>query len=441
MPPASDTGRPRPLPVLVRAFAHRNYRLYFFGQFVSVTGTWMQAIAQAWLVYRLTGSAVQLGLVSFAGQIPVFLLSPIGGAVADRYSRHRAVITTQTSAMLLALILAGLTLGGIVRVWEIFVLAALLGVVNAFDIPARQAFLVEMVGREDLMNAIALNSSLVNAARVVGPAVAGLLVAAIGEGWCFFVNGISYVAVLGCLLAMRLPPRAAPGRGHSATRAIIEGFGFVWRTGPIRALLVLLGIVSLTALPYSVLMPVFADRVLHGGADTLGLLMGASGFGALIGALSLAARRGVRGLGRWVAVASLAFGLLLGLFAVSRTLWLAMVLMVPIGAAMMIEMSASNTLIQAMVPDALRGRVMAVYSMMFMGMAPFGSLVAGVIAERFGSPWALAAGGLGCAVSAGVFWLRLPAHRVEARQLIVAQEMMGGLPAAGVTGQGGDADA
>jgi MFS family permease len=433
VPPESETGSSRPLPAVFRAFAHRNYQLYFFGQFVSVTGTWMQAIAQAWLVYRLTGSAVQLGLVSFAGQIPVFLLAPIGGAVADRYSRHRAVLTTQTSAMILALVLAGLTLGGVVRVWEIFVLAALLGVVNAFDIPARQAFLVEMVGRESLMNAIAMNSSLVNAARVVGPAVAGLLVAAIGEGWCFFVNGISYLAVLGCLLAMRLPARTPRERSRSAAADIIEGFRFIWRTGPIRALLVLLGIVSLTALPYSVLMPVFADKVLHGGPDTLGLLMGASGFGALAGALSIAARQGVRGLGRWVAAASMAFGLVLAVFAVSHTLWVSMVLMVPVGAAMMIEMSASNTLIQAMVPDALRGRVMAVYSMMFMGMAPFGSLIAGLIAQRLGAPWALGIGGLACAASAGVFWLRLPAHRVQARQLIVAQEMVGGLPAAGVT--------
>ncbi|MDE3153826.1 MAG: MFS transporter [Acidobacteriota bacterium] len=432
------TTSSRPLPVLFRAFAHRNYRLYFFGQFVSVTGTWMQAIAQDWLVYRLTGSAVQLGLVAFANQFPVFLLAPLGGAVADRHSRHRAVLGTQSSAMLLAFTLAGLTLSGTVRVWEIFILATLLGVVNAFDIPARQALLVELVGREDLMNGIALNSSLVNAARVVGPAVAGLLVAAIGEGWCFLVNGTSYLAVLGCLLAMRLPPRAASHRAHSAGRAIVEGFWFVWRTGPIRALLVLLGIVSLTALPYSVLMPVFAARVLHRGADTLGLLMGAAGLGALAGALSIAARQGVRGLGRWVAAASLAFGLLLVVFATSRTFWLAMGLMVPVGAAMMIEMSASNTLIQAMVPDALRGRVMAVYSMMFMGMAPFGSLAAGAIADRLGVRWALALGGLACATSAVVFWLRLPAHRIQARQLLVAQEMAGGVPAASVTSQAGD---
>jgi MFS family permease len=418
----------------VRALRHRNFQLFFGGQLISLTGTWMQSVAQSWLVYRMTRSSAILGLVSFFSQIPVFLLAPIGGAVADRVNRHRVVVWTQTVSMLLAFTLAALTLGGLIRGWHIFVLAAALGVVNAFDIPARQAFVVQMVGREDLMNAIALNSSMVNGARVVGPAVAGVVVAAVGEGWCFFLNGVSYIAVIIGLLMMRVHRTRARHSGRSALADIAEGFRFVGRTAPIRALLVLLGIVSLTAMPYAVLMPVFADQILHGGAAALGILMGASGVGALAGALSLAARRGVRGLGTWVAVATLSFGISLLLFSMSRHFWLSVVLLVPVGASMMVQMAASNTLIQAMVPDALRGRVMAVYSMMFMGMAPFGALLAGSLADRIGAPITVAAGGIVCVCAAVVFRLRLPALRGEARQLIVAQEMAGGLPPAEVTG-------
>jgi MFS family permease len=416
-------------PGLVRSLRHRNYQLFFGGQLISLTGTWMQQIAQSWLVYRLTRSSALLGFVSFSGQIPVFLLAAVGGAVADRLNRHRIVVCTQTAAMVLAFALAALTLSGAVRVWHVFALSAALGVVNAFDIPARQAFLVDMVGREDLMNAIALNSSMVNGARVVGPAIAGAVVAAVGEGWCFLLNGISYIAVIVGLLLMRLgAERHRPALGRSAIADIVEGFRFAGQTAPIRALLVLLGIVSLTAMPYAVLMPVFADRILHGGPGGLGLLMGASGIGALAGALSLAARRDIHGLGRWVAASTLAFGVVLLLFSTSRTFWLSAALLVPVGASMMVQMAASNTLIQAMVPDALRGRVMAVYSMMFMGMAPFGALFAGWMADRIGAPAAVAAGGVVCIVSAGVFWMRLPALRVEARRLIVAQGLTAGTP-------------
>ena len=394
----------------------------------------MQQVAQSWLVYRLTHSSELLGLVSFFGQIPVLLLAPIGGAVADRINRHRIVVWTQTSAMILAFLLAALTLTGLVRVWHVFVLGALVGVVNAFDIPARQSFMVDMVGREDLMNAIALNSSMVNGARVVGPAVAGAVVAAVGEGWCFLLNGVSFMAVIGGLLLMRLAPPKRPARAAgSAVADIMEGFRYVARTAPVRALLLLLGIVSFTAMPYSVLMPVFADRILHGGAAGLGLLMGAAGVGALIGALSLAARNTVRGLGTWVATATLAFGIALVLFSLSRTFWLSVALLVPVGATMMVEMAASNTLIQVMVPDALRGRVMAVYSMMLMGVAPFGALYAGSLAERIGAPDTVASGGGVCLVAAVVFGLRLPMLRGEARQLIVAQESAGGDPPAEIT--------
>jgi MFS family permease len=425
------------LALILRAFRHRNYRLFFGGQFISLTGTWMQTVAQAWLVYRLTGSAVLLGFVAFSGQFPVFLFASIGGAFADRHRRHRILVITQTASMLLALYLAALTLTHQVQVWHVFVLAALLGLVNAFDIPTRQAFVVDMVGRGDLINAIALNSSMFNGARIVGPAVAGMLVATVGEGWCFFANGISYIAVIAGLLLMKLkkPERVLlPG---SALTSIIEGLGYVGRTEPVRALLLLLGLVSLLGMPYVVLMPIFADQVLHGGAQGLGVLMGASGIGALIGALSLAARQGVRGLGRVIAFSAGGFGASLILFSLSRSFWLSAGLLLPVGFFMMVQMAASNTLVQAMVPDRLRGRVMAVHSMMFMGMAPFGALLAGTLAHRLGAPISVALGGAVCIIGAVLFWSRWPVFRREARQMIVAMQMAGGDPADETTGEAG----
>ena len=418
---------------VLRALRHRNFQLFFSGQLISLIGTWMQNVAQAWLVYRLTGSSLLLGAVGFAGQIPVFLMAPIGGVVADRNNRHQVVIATQTSSMLLAFILAGLTLAGAVQVWHIFVLASLLGVVNAFDIPARQAFLVDMVGRDDLMNAIALNSSMFNGARIIGPAIAGVLVASIGEGWCFFANGVSYIAVIVGLLLMRLTRPAALAREASPLEHIMEGFQFVKRTTPIRALLLLLGLVSLVGMPYAVLMPIFADRILHGGARGLGILLGATGVGALLGALTLAARSGLKGLGRWVAFSCAGFGVSLIAFAASRSFWLSAAFLIPVGYSMMLQMAASNTLIQAMVPDELRGRVMAVYSMMFMGMAPVGSLFAGVMADRVGAPVTIIIGAIGCLVGAALFGSRLPSLRVQAQQLIIAQGMEGGTPAEEMT--------
>jgi MFS family permease len=418
--------------VTLRALRHRNFRLFFGGQLASLIGTWMQNIAQSWLVYRLTDSSLLLGAVGFAGQIPVFLIAPIGGATADRHDRHRLVIATQVTSMLLAFVLAGLTLSGKVQVWHIFVLAALLGTVNSFDIPARQSFLVDMVGKADLMNAIALNSAMFNGARIVGPAIAGVLVASIGEGWCFFVNAVSYIAVIVGLLVMRVDtPRKLAAAGPPLQH-IIEGFRFVKRTRPILALLSLLGLVSLAAMPYSVLMPVFADRVLHGGARGLGILMGATGVGALLGALTLASRSRLRGLGLLIACSCGGFGAFLILFSLSRHFWLSTALLVPVGFCMMLEMSASNTLIQAIVPDDLRGRVMAVYSMMFMGMAPFGALMAGALADRIGAPITVALGAIACVGGAILFGMRLPNFRAEARQLILAQATAGGEPSAPV---------
>jgi MFS family permease len=332
-------------------------------------------------------------------------------------------------------------------VWHVFVLAALLGVVNAFDIPGRQSFLVDMVGKEDLMNAIALNSSMFNGARVVGPAVAGVLVAKLGEGWCFFTNGVSYSAVIAGLMMMKVhaPPRVSAKT--SPWEHMVEGFRFVNRTAPIRALMVLLGIVSVTGMPYVVLMPIFADKILHGGgqefasligsrdlgAVRLGILMGASGVGALLGALTLAVRTGVKGLGRWVSVCCAGFGVSLILFAFSKSFWLSVLLLLPVGYFIMLQMASSNTLIQVMVPDELRGRTMAVYSMMFMGMAPVGALLGGALSDRLGAPLTVAIGGLASLLGAWWFAAQLPKIRVEARQLIIAQAMAGGEPAEEMT--------
>ena len=416
------------LPPTLRALRYRNFQLFFGGQLISLIGTWMQNVAQAWLVYRLTGSSVLLGLVSFSSQIPVFLMAPVGGIVADRFRRRRVVIGTQTAALLLALVLAALTLSGVVRVWHVVVLSALLGVVNAFDIPARQAFFVEMVGREDLINAIALNSSMFNASRIIGPAVAGILVAGIGEGWCFFANGVSYFAVIAGLLLMTVDDRKPVKREASPLADVIEGFRFVIGSPPIHHLLILLGILSATGMPFAVLMPIFADQILHGGAKGLGILMGASGVGALAGALLLASRENVQGLGRWVAIAAAAFGASLIAFAVSRSFWVSCALLLPVGFAMMVEMGSSNTLIQTMSPDHLRGRVMSVYSMMFMGMAPLGAVVSGVTAARWGAPATVAGGGVICMAAAAIFGWRWPGLRTDALRLIDAAQMAGGVP-------------
>jgi len=411
-----------------RSLRHRNFQLFFGGQLISLIGTWIQNVAQSWLVYKLTGSALLLGSVGFASQIPIFLLSPVGGAMVDRRNRHRLIVATQTASMILACILAGITLLGVVKVWHIFVLAALLGFVNAFDIPARQSFIVEMVGREDLMNAIALNSSMFNGARIIGPAVAGILVASIGEGWCFFANAVSYIAVIIGLLMMKVPEWKPKPRETSAWNDIKEGFEWALRTKPIFALLVLVGLVSLVGMPYAVLMPIFADRILHSGARGLGILMGFSGAGALIGALALAAKSSLRGLGTWVAASSASFGVFLVLFAYSRIFWASAVLLIPVGLFMMVQMASTNTLIQSMVPDRLRGRIISMYSMMMMGMAPLGALLAGVLSDSLGAPLTVALGGVCSILGAVWFGTRLPMIRAEARRLIIAQSYVGGDP-------------
>jgi len=408
------------LSATLRALRHRNFQLFFGGQFISLIGTWMQSIAQDWLVYRLTGSAWLLGVVAFAGQIPVLLMSPIAGIVADRRNRQYTVIATQTASMIIALTLAILTLTRIVKVWEVMVLATSLGIVNAFDVPARQSFIIEMVGREDLLNAIALNSSMYNGARVIGPAIAGILIASIGEGWCFFANGISYIAVITGLFMMRVAPRELQRTG-SALENIVEGFRFVRQAAPVRAILLMVGLVSLTTMPVMVLMPIFADRILHGGARSLGWLMGSAGIGALLGGLMLASKRGVTGLGRWVWVAAIGVGTTLILFAASRYLWLSMIVLALAGFAMLVQMGSCNTLTQVMVPDRLRGRVMSLYSMMLIGIGPIGALICGKLAERIGAPWTVAICGVASLMGAATFARQLPALRGPARELISQQ--------------------
>ncbi|MFD2232955.1 MFS transporter [Phaeospirillum tilakii] len=401
------------MPSLLRALHHRNYRLFFTGQLISLIGTWMQSVAQSWLVYRMTGSSEMLGLIGFVAQGPVFLLSTLGGVVADRFDRRRILLLTQSVSMALAVLLAALTLSDEITLPALFTIAALLGITNAFDIPTRQSFVVEMVERADLANAIALNSSLFNGARLFGPAVAGLLVAAGGEGWCFAFNAASFVAVLAGLLAMRLAPRPPRAEARLGVFASIgEGIRFVLGQGAIRDLMGMLGLSSLMAMFLAVLLPIYADRILGGGAASLGLLMSASGLGAFLAALRLAARTSPAGLDPWPARGALLFGLCLIGFSLSPWLWLSAAIQLVAGFAFMIQTSSTNTLIQLKVPDAYRGRTMALYSMMFVGMAPFGTLAGGLLAGQIGPAATVAVAG-GTIMAGGVVYILLHRRRPE----------------------------
>jgi len=399
---------------MFRALRHRNFQLFFAGQLVSLVGTWMQMLAQSWLVYRLTHSAALLGEVGFASQIPVLFLGPVAGIFADRHSRHRIVIATQALMMMQALAIATLTLAGKIQVWQIFLLAFFLGVCTAFDIPARQSFIVEMVGRDDLMNAIALNSSMFNAARSIGPAVAGILVAALGEGLCFLLNGLSFLAVIAGLLMMKIT--SAPKRtDERRMEQLKEGFRYASGNPAIRSLLLLLGGVSLLGMSYAVLMPIVADQVLHSGARGLGELLTSAGIGALLGALSLAHRQRVQGLDRVVAWAASGFGMSLVVFSFSRTHWFSMCTLVMAGFCLMVQLGSTNTLIQSIVSDQMRGRVMGIYSMMFLGMAPFGSLIAGFMAHHFTAPVAILGCGIASIAGGLTFHLYRPRLRIDSR--------------------------
>jgi MFS family permease len=419
MPPA-PAGRPS----ILRALRHRNYRLFFAGQSLSLVGTWITRIATSWLIYRLTGSALLLGIVGFCSQIPTLFLAPVAGVFVDRWNRHRVLVVTQVLSMLQSLALAALALAGIITVAQVLALQVFQGVINAFDTPARQAFVVSMIeDRADLPNAIALNSTMVNASRILGPSIGGVLIAAVGEGWCFLADAISYLAVIASLLAMHTVHEERRG-GTRLVDELTAGFRYVTGFVPIRTVLLLLALVSTMGMPYTVLMPAVAAKLLHGGPHTLGWLMTASGVGALAGAFFLAARPSVVGLGRVIATASAVFGAALIALGASRALWLSLLIMPLIGAGFMVSLAASNTIVQTLTEEHLRGRVMAFYTMAFLGTAPLGSLMAGVLADRIGEPLTIAAGGVACLLGAGWFASRLPRLRELVRPIYLERGIL-----------------
>jgi MFS family permease len=397
------------LKIMFRSLRYKNYRLFFGGQSLSLIGTWIQRIALPWLVYRISGSPFLLGLVGFTGQIPAFLLSPFGGVVSDRRNRHHILIVTQILAMIQALVLAFLFFRGGIKVWHIILLGTLLGCVNAFDMPARQAFVIEMVEKkEDLGNAIALNSSMVNSARLQGPSIAGVLIAAVGEGMCFLLNGLSYLFVIASLLLMNVAPQKAKLPNARVWQRLKEGFSYAFGFPAIRFPILLLGLVSLMGMPYVVLMPIFAKEILHGGSHTFGFLMGASGIGALGGAFYLASRKSVLGLEKIIPFSAAIFGAGLTAFSFSRVFWLSLALMFISGLGMIIQMASSNTILQTIVDDDKRGRIMSLYAMAFLGTVPFGSLLAGGLADWIGAPNTLIIGGVSCILGAFIFARKLP---------------------------------
>jgi MFS family permease len=414
------------LAFMLRALDHRNYRLFFIGQGISLIGTWMTQIATSWLIYRLTNSALLLGVVGFVGQIPSFLFAPIAGVIVDRGNRHRLLVATQTLAMAQSLALATLTLTGFVKIWHVIALSAFQGMINVFDMPARQAFVVEMVEkREDLSNAIALNSLMVNAARLLGPSLAGVVIAAVGEAWCFMLDGVSYLAVIASLLLMTLP-RAVAERieEENLFRQFREGWNYIVGFRPIRNILLLLALMSLVGMPYTVLMPIFASDILGGGPYIFGWLMAASGVGALIGALFLAARKTVLGLGKFIPAMAGVFGAGLIAFSFSRALWLSLLLRVVTGLGFMAQMAVSNTLLQTIVEEDKRGRVMSFYTAAVMGTMPFGSLLAGAVAARIGAPHTLLISGICCIAGALWFTKTLPSLRRDVRPIYVRKRIL-----------------
>ncbi len=399
-----------------RALRHRNFRLFFGGQTISLMGTWMTRLATSWLVYKLTGSAFLLGVVGFAGQIPTFIFAPFAGVWVDRLNRRSVLVVTQVLAMLQSLALAALTLTHRINIQEIIVLSAFQGLINAFDMPGRQTFLVEMIeDKQDLGNAIALNSSMVNLARLVGPSLAGAVIAISSEGYCFLIDSISYMAVILSLLLMRLNVKELKRSADSMLKQLSEGWTYVSSPGAVRIILLLFALVSLMGWPFTVLMPIFAANILHGGPHTLGFLMGAVGVGALISAISLAIRRTVRGLVKMISISTAAFGAGLIGFGLSRFFWLSMVLMLVCGFGMMQQMAASNTIIQTVVDDSKRGRVMSFYTVAFVGMAPFGSLLAGALAHAIGAPRTVIFSGACCLAGAAWFTSQRPAIRAWIR--------------------------
>ena len=412
---------------MLRALSYRNYRLFFAGQLLSLIGTWISMTATSWLVYRLTGSAMLLGVVGFAGQFPGFVMGPFAGTFLDRWDRHRVLVVTQSVSMLQSFTLALLTFSGHITVPAIVVLNGVQGIVNAFDMPARQTFLTTMISdKEGLANAIALNSSMFNAARLIGPSIAAIIIATSGEAWCFLLDGFSYFAVILALLAMTNVRRVdARARSGGIIEQLLEGWRYVFGFRPIRSLMLLIAWLCLVAVPFSVLLPVFADQVLGGGPYALGFLMTALGLGAMFGALWLAARKSVVGLGRVILMNTMIFGTGLIGFSLSRRLWLSVIFMSIAGFGMMVQMASSNTVIQTIVDDEKRGRVMSFYTMSFLGTAPFGSLMAGALSSRIGAPHTVMLGGILCFAAAGWFAQELPAIRRVVRPIY---QRMGILP-------------
>lgn len=397
---------------IFRSLQYRNYRLFFAGQGVSLIGTWMQRIAVPWLVYRMTGSALLLGVVGFAGQIPVFLLTPLAGVISDRCNRYRLLIVTQVLAMIQALLLSALYFTGVVAVWHLVLLGTVLGCINAFEMPVRQSLMVNLIDRkEDLGNAIALNSTVVNAAKLLGPSIAGILIAAVGEGFCFALNGASYLFVIMSLMMMNLVLEEPRSTDSHVLTGLKEGFLYTFGFIPIKSIILLLALVTLTGMPYTILMPAIVRDTLHGTSHTFGFLMAASGAGALTSALYFASRKSVVGLDRIICVAAAVFGA--GLFALSLSscFYLSLVLMPVIGGGMMLQMASSNTILQTIVDDDKRGRVMSFYTMAFVGTAPFGSLLAGWLAESMGTANTLMLCGAACMTASGLFARRLPELR------------------------------
>ncbi|OGC91121.1 MAG: MFS transporter [candidate division Zixibacteria bacterium RBG_16_53_22] len=405
---------------LFRALWYRNYRLFFFGHGTSLIGTWMTNIAISWLVYRLTRSPFLLGFVAFAGQIPSLILAPLAGVLIDRWNRRRVVLTAQFLAMTQSLTLAILAVTGVIQVWHIIVLRIFQGLVNAVDIPARQSFIVDMVeDKNDLGNAIALNSSMFNGARMIGPSVAGIIIALVGEWLCFLLDGLSYVAIIIALFSMRIKPRAANETTKPITQGLKEGFDYAFGFVPIRALILMVAMLSVFGFPYLVLMPIFAKDILGGGPNTMGFLMGAVGMGAVSGAIFMASRKSVVGLGRVMALSVMVFGVGIILFSLSRNLYLSLALLLFAGFGMMVQMASANTLLQTIIDDDKRGRVMSFYSMAFMGMAPFGSLLAGTLASKLGAPITNIIGGTVCLIGAAIFARNLPRLREMVRPIFI----------------------
>ncbi|MCX5854978.1 MAG: MFS transporter [Deltaproteobacteria bacterium] len=413
---------------ILRALHHRNYRLFFGGQSISLIGTWMQQIAMSWLVYRLTNSALLLGIVGFSSQIPVFLFASIAGVYADRWNRHRILVVTQTLAMIQALILAFLTLTGAIQVWHIIVLSIFLGVINAFDMPTRQSFIVELIEKaEDLGNAIALNSFMFNGARLVGPAVAGILIGLLGEGVCFLINGISFLGIIFALIAIKVPERKKVVRASRIWQELKEGYSYAFGFAPIRYILLQLGLMSFMGMSYAVLMPIFAKDILHGGPHTLGFLMAASGIGALTGSIYLASRQTILGLGRFIAYASAIFGIGIIAFSLSKMLIVSLSMMLITGFGMIVQMASSNTILQSIVDEDKRGRVMSIYATAIIGVMPLGNLFAGTMASWIGAPNTLIVSGIACIIGSLIFAVNLPQIRKEVRPIYIKMGIISGI--------------